>query len=133
MEIKFKQSRNWWQKEDLNWFIENAEFAFTNNGYRGNRIRIVTKIPLYSIEDSDIKMNCFEFDNDRHGIIITSETMLSKGLEEMIVQRSNDVVDLFIEFLDKSGAGEFVNPKFSINDFFNRKDKIIKIKRIYPF
>ena len=53
--MKLKQSKNWWQSKDLNWFIENADFAFTNNGHKGNRVRIVTKEKLNG-------MNCFEFD-----------------------------------------------------------------------
>lgn len=129
MEVKFKQSRNWWQKEDLNWFIENAEFAFTNNGYKGNRVRIVTKKSLHTIGDSCIPMNCFEFDNDRYGIMITSESNFSEEwYNDMIVERSNDVTTLLIKFLNEWGAGEFINPKFKIKNLLNRKDKIITIK-----
>jgi|ERR1035437_4398380 hypothetical protein len=127
METKFKQSRSWWQREDLNWFIENAEFAFTNSGYKGNRVRIVTKKPLY-ITDGNSQMNCFEFDNDRYGIMITSESEYKGDFwEDITVEKSNDVVPFLIDFLETWGAGEFVNPKRSIKDLFNRKDKIITI------
>jgi hypothetical protein len=130
-QIKFKQSRNWWQRENLNWFIENAEFAFTNSLYKGNRVRIVTKKPLYSFgENNHIHMNCFEFDNDRYGIMITSESQYSEDFwGDVTVEKSNDVVPFLINFLEVWGAGEFVNPKRSIKDLFNRKDKIITITK----
>lgn len=105
--ITFKQSKNWWQSKDLNWFIENADFAFTNSGYKGNRVRIVTKEKLNG-------MNCFEFDNDRYGIMITSETEFSKGLGDTIVDSTKDVIPMLVNFLNEWGAGEFVNPKTSI-------------------
>lgn len=118
--IKFKQSKNWWQSKDLNWFIENADFAFTNNGYKGNRVRIVTKKPLYSFgQDNHIHMNCFEFDNDRYGIIITSETMFSKGLEESIVERTTDVIPMLVKFLNEWGAGGCVNPKMNFRNIIS--------------
>lgn len=128
-QIKFKQSRNWWQKEDLNWFIDNAEFAFTNSRYKGNRVRIVTKKPLYSFGENN-KINCFEFDNDRYGIMITSESEYRRDFwEDITVEKSNDVTGLLIKFLNEWGAGAFVNHKRSIKDLFNRKDKIITINK----
>ena len=132
-QIKFQQSKNWWQSKDLNWFIENADFAFTNNGYKGNRVRIVTKKPLYVFgENNNIEMNCFEFDNDRYGIIITSETMFSKGFEESIVICTTDVVPMLVKFLNEWGAGEFVNPKTTLRSIANKitkKHKLITITK----
>ncbi len=127
--LVLKQSRNWWQANDINWFIKNAEFAFTNNGYKGNRVRIVTKKPLYRFgENNDIQMNCFEFDNDRYGIMITSETMFSKGLGDTIVDSTKDVIPMLVKFLNEWGAGEFINPKYAtIKKVFNAKDKFIEI------
>lgn len=110
--ITFKQSKNWWQSKDLNWFIENADFAFTNSGYKGNRVRIVTKEKLNG-------MNCFEFDNDRYGIIIVSETVFSNGLGETIVDSTKDVTTMLIKFFNEWGAGEFVNPKLSLRSMLN--------------
>lgn len=124
MEITFKQSKNWWQDKDLNWFIENADFAFTNNGYKGNRVRIVTKVKLNG-------MNCFEFDNDRYGIMITSETEFSKGLGDTIVDSTKDVTTMLVKFLNEWGAGEFVNPKITLRSIANtmtKKHKLITIK-----
>lgn len=120
----FKQSKNWWQSKDLNWFIENADFAFTNNGYKGNRVRVVTKEKLNG-------MNCFEFDNDRYGIMITSESVFSKGLEESIVESTKDVTTMLVKFLNQWGAGAFVNPKKNIRSVYNfitKKHKLITVK-----
>lgn len=125
--IKFQQSKSWWQPKDIDWFIKNADFAFTNNGYKGNRVRIVTKQPLHTLYG---KVNCFEFDNDRYGIMITSETMFSKGLEETIVEKSTDVTGMLIKFLNEWGAGEFVNPKWSIKSVTNvfiKRFKLIEV------
>jgi hypothetical protein len=127
-EITFKQSKSWWQSKDLNWFIENADFAFTNNGYKGNRVRIVTKGHT-GVNDRN---NCFEFDNDRYGIMITSETVFSKGLEESIVERTTDVIPMLIKFLNEWGAGEFINPKVNLSHIINtikKNHKLITIKK----
>jgi len=131
--ITFKQSKNWWQSKDLNWFIENADFAFTNNGYKGNRVRIVTKKPLYILgENNDIEMNCFEFDNDRWGIMITSETMFNKVLEESITERTTDVIPMLVKFLNKWGAVGCINPKMNLTNIINtikKNHKLITIKK----
>jgi hypothetical protein len=123
--IILKQSRNWWQKKDLNWFIENAEFAFTNNGYKGNRVRIVTKEKT-GVNDRN---NCFEFDNNRYGIMITSESEYRDDWwSDMIAEKDYDVKKLLIKFLNEWGAGEFVNPKYvGIKKMFNSKDKYIEL------
>lgn len=118
--IIFKQSKNWWQSKDLNWFIENADFAFTNSGHKGNRVRIVTKEELNG-------MNCFEFDNDQYGIMITSETKFSKALGDTIVDSSKDVVTMLVNFLNEWGAGEFINPKLSIRNIVSSIEKNHKI------
>ena len=116
-----KQSRNWWQSKPLNWFVENALFAFTNNGYKGNRVRIVTKMP------NENGMNCFEFDNDRYGIIITSESEFGGNLAQDILVKDTDVLRLLCKFLERLGAGEFINPKnVRLKRAFNKKDKYIE-------
>ncbi len=111
--ITFKQSKNWWQSKDLNWFIENADFAFTNSGYKGNRVSIVTKEKLNG-------RNCFEFDNDRYGIMITSESEYKHDYwHDLIVERTTDVIPMLVKFLNQWGAGEFINPKTNIRNIIS--------------
>lgn len=121
-----KQSRNWWQDRDLNWFIENAEFAFTEDGRHGNRVRIKTKTTLDG-------RNVFEFDNDRYGIMITAESEFSPFTEKCIIGKSYTPIIMLVDFLHTWGAGDFVNPKrrnpieFIKDLFSNRKDKLISV------
>lgn len=121
-----KQSRNWWQNKDINWFIENAEFAFTEDRHHGNRVRIKTKKMLDG-------RNVFEFDNDRYGIMITSESEFTLFTEKSITGKSLTPIVMLVDFLHTWGAGGFVNPQrrspieFIKDLFSNRKDKLISI------
>ena len=103
--IALIQSKNWWQSKDIDWFISNALFAFTNNGYKGNRVRIVTSSFLGNF-------NCFEFDNDRYGILITSETIFAPHYSIKEKTKDNNVLPMLINFLEDWGADEFVDPTF---------------------
>jgi hypothetical protein len=105
--IVIQQSKNWSQDLDLDWYIENAVFAFTNSGYKGHRLRIVTKTKLGG-------MDCFEFDNDRYGVIITSESEFKNDHIDQVVVKSSNVKDMFVKFLYGYGCEEFVNPNHSI-------------------
>jgi hypothetical protein len=115
-QITFKQSRNWWTDKNLDWIIENASFVYTSNVSNNSHPRIVTKETING-------MDCFEIDNDRHGIMITSESKFNwtdlVGVGQ--VTKNYHVVEFVKEFLIRWGAGEFVNPKPSIfKDTLNR-------------
>lgn len=110
--MKYQQSKNWTESKNIDWFIENASFVFTNKGYKGQRPRIVTKEKLNG-------MNCFEFDNDRYGIIIVSCCEFRVYWEGLIDQESTEVIPILNLFLEEWGAGSFVNPK-GLRSFINR-------------
>lgn len=124
-QIKIQQSGNWWQTQDIDWFIENAQFAFTNKLYKGDRVRIVTKKKLDG-------RNCFEFDYDRYGIYITSASEYSSRFwaQGIIHEQTKDVVPLLLKFFEDWGCDEFVNPKPSFRLFFNKLFKKCKIVTI---
>lgn len=109
---RFLQSKNWGSSKNIDWFINNAQFAFTNRGYKGNRVHIVTK-------ESINGFNCFEFDNDRYGIVITSSSTYGPYWENIIDRKTTDVVPMLSEFLITWGAGEFVNPPVTLKLMFN--------------
>jgi hypothetical protein len=107
METTFIQSQNWCERKDLDWFIANAKFAFTNTGHKGNRTKIVTKFKVDG-------MDCFEFDNDQHGIIIVSCSVFNPN--RTVLSSSEFPLPMLVKFLNEWGAGAFVNPKFSIRN-----------------
>lgn len=120
----FKQSENWNQSMNIDWFIEKAEFAFTNSGHKGNRVRIVTKEELNG-------MDCFEFDNDYDGIVIISETKFNDFWESIIEKKTTDVVTMLVGFLKEWGAGEFVNPKPGLIGLKQKKlGKLIQVNSV---
>lgn len=124
--IKYQQSKNWWEVQDIDWMINNAQFAFTHIGHRGNRVRIVTNVKLNG-------MNCFEFCNDKYGIRIVSASLFS-GLENYFfttkVKDKKGIIDMLNKFLIEWGAGEFINPKRNIKYYINKYRKNFKIVEV---
>lgn len=139
--ITLTQSRNWWQNKNIDWFIENAEFAFRKINpvaYKERRLWIKTKVPYnfemdysYSQFGNYFKYNCFEFDTDRYGIIIKCETFFN---DDNIIDKNFNVKRAFEKYLRKEdeeyGGGElkFLNPNLLRRLLSFRKSKHIKIK-----
>jgi len=117
--VKFKVSAAWWQTQSIAWVIDHAQFAFTNSSYKGNRVRIVTSKSLGGY-------NCFEFDNDKHGIIVTSECVYNINYWYAITVKEAKTKDEIIEMLETfylewgSLPNEYINPKPSLKSFLNR-------------
>lgn len=115
--VKFKVSAAWWQTKSIEWIIDNAEFAFTNDSYKGNRVQIVTRKSLQGF-------NCFEFDNDKHGIIVTSESVYNinywYALTVKEAKTKAEIIEMLKTFYFEWGASELINPKSSLKSFFNR-------------
>ena len=138
--ITLTQSRYWWQSKNIDWFIENAEFAFRKSNpiaYKERRLWIKTKV-RYNHEDADcepLNFNCFEFDTDIHGIIIKCETWFFQGTppNDDIIDKDFNVKRAFVKYLhkeeDEYGGGElkFLNPNL-LRRLSNFKSKHIKIK-----
>jgi hypothetical protein len=116
-QIKFQQSYLWSQSQTIEWIINNARFAFINNLHKGNRVRIVT-CPYLG------QYNCFEFDNDKYGIIICSESIFSYvNWKDNIVEQRNSregIIQMLDIFYNEWGADQYINPKPSLKSFFNR-------------
>ena len=138
--ITLTQSRNWWQSKNIDWFIENAEFAFRKSSpvaYKERRLWIKTKV-RYNHEDADcepLNFNCFEFDTDRYGIIIKCETWFFQGTppNDNIIDVNFNVKQAFSKYLEKEdlyGGTElkFLNPNLLRRLVSFRKSKHIKIK-----
>ena len=140
--ITLTQSRNWWQSKNIDWFIENAEFAFRKSNpvaYRARRVWIKTKVPYNHNEEADyepkLNFNCFEFDTDIHGIIIKCETFFNDDPpNDNVIEKDFNVKRAFVKYLHKEdeeyGGGElkFLNPSLLRRLLSFRKSKHIKIK-----
>lgn len=136
--IVLAQSPYWWQSKNIDWFIENAEFAFSKKNavsYKERRIWIKTGSP-YNHNQSDVKLdfNCFEFDIDRYGFIIKSETFFEGNSfnEDEIIEKEFNVKRAFRKYLHREDIhGEdclkFLDPSF-ITRLRNFKSKYVKIK-----
>ena len=128
--IKLKQSRNWWIDKDLKWIIDNGSFIFTHKGHNGERPHIVTKEKLEGTNS-----NCFEIDTDCYGILIKGHSEYSDWYEIDDLHHSS-ILFWLIEYLKKSGAGEFLRTSplsVFIENIFRKtkqKDKIISIRNL---
>lgn len=141
MAITLTQSRNWWQSKNIDWFIENAEFAFRKSNpvaYKERRIWIKTKVPYNFYDDATepkLNFNCFEFDTDRYGIIIKCETWFQDTPpNDDIIDKDFNVKLAFAKYLNKEddeydgGELKFLNPNLLRRLVSFRKSRHIKIK-----
>lgn len=136
--ITLTQSRNWWQSKNIDWFIENAEFAFRKSNpiaYKERRIWIKTKVPYYNNNIFEPKYNCFEFDTDRYGIIIKCETFFNDDPpNDNVIEKDFNIKRAFVKYLHKEdeeyGGGElkFLNPSLLRRLLSFRKSRHIEIK-----
>jgi len=125
--IIIKQSRHWWQNKDLDWFIENAEFAFRSgrkSGYKEQRVWIKTKSRY--MNNGSMWFNCFEFDVEGYGVLIKAETTFNESIKEDMIEVDYNAKRLFIRTLQNNGHFSVINPSF-FTKLFNLKDKYIKI------